>query len=94
VLGLKISSIFNLYFESEVNRMKGLNIFDWIAIVLLVIGGINWGLVGLTNFDIVETIFGGINFGARFVYVLVGLAAIYLGAVSVQFSRKDLPPNL
>ncbi|MFA6588610.1 MAG: DUF378 domain-containing protein [Patescibacteria group bacterium] len=74
--------------------MKGLNIFDWIAIVLLVIGGINWGLVGLTNFDIVETIFGGINFGARFVYVLVGLAAIYLGAVSVQFSRKDLPPNL
>ena len=74
--------------------MKGLNVFDWIAITLLVIGGINWGLVGLADFDIVETLFGGVNLGARVVYVLVGLAAIYLGVTSIQFSRKALPPNL
>lgn len=74
--------------------MKNLNIFDWIAIGLLFIGGINWGLVGLANYDLVQSIFGGLNMAARIVYVLVMLAAIYLGAISVQLSRKALPPNL
>lgn len=50
----------------------------WIVGILLVIGGLNWGLVGLFNLDVVATIFGGTAaLGSKVVYVLVGIAAIY-----------------
>jgi len=51
---------------------------DVIAAVLLVIGGLNWGLWGLFEFDLVAAVSGGntVVF-ARFVYVLVGAAALY-----------------
>ena len=48
-----------------------------IALVLLIIGGLNWGLVGVFNFDLVKTIFGDMSLIARVVYTLVGLSAIY-----------------
>ena len=51
-----------------------------IAWVLLVIGGLNWGLVGLFNFDIVAAIFGGFSVFARVIYILVGLSGL-LGIV-------------
>ena len=52
---------------------------SWIAYVLLIIGGLNWGLYGLFNkFDIVATIFGSIPILATIVYVLVGISALYL----------------
>ena len=50
---------------------------DVIAAILLVIGGLNWGLVGLANFDLVAAIFGAGSIFARIVYGLVGFAAIY-----------------
>lgn len=50
---------------------------DVVAAVLLVVGGLNWGLVGAANFDLVATIFGVMSPLSRIVYVLVGLAAIY-----------------
>lgn len=51
---------------------------DWIAMVLLIIGGINWGLVGLAQFDLVAAIFGGEDSTlSRLIYILVGLAALY-----------------
>ena len=49
---------------------------DVIAAVLLVIGGLNWGLVGAAKFDLVAAIFGTSAF-ANVVYVLVGIAALY-----------------
>ena len=49
-----------------------------VSIVLLVIGGLNWGLVGLFNFDLVEAILGGVPLLMRLVYVLVGLSALAL----------------
>lgn len=50
----------------------------WTVGLLLVIGGLNWGLVGLFNMDVVATVFGGTAaLGAKVVYVLVGLAALY-----------------
>jgi len=49
----------------------------WFALVLLVIGGLNWLLVGAFNFDLVAAIFGDMSPAARVVYVLVGLAAIW-----------------
>ena len=50
---------------------------DVVAAVLLVVGGLNWGLVGAANFDLVATIFGAMSPLSRTVYVLVGLAAVY-----------------
>ena len=49
---------------------------DWIAIVLLVIGGLNWGFLGLFNFNLVETIFGSSI--STIIYDIVGLAALYM----------------
>lgn len=49
---------------------------DWIAFILLIVGGLNWGLVGLFDFNLVTTIFGtGIL--ATIIYVLVGLSAVW-----------------
>jgi uncharacterized protein len=54
---------------------------DRAAAALVVVGGLNWGLVGLARFDLVATIFGKdygeTNAGSRIVYGLVGLAAVY-----------------
>lgn len=49
---------------------------DVIVAILLVVGGLNWGLVGLFDFDLVNAIFGGIGLD-RVIYTIVGLAAIY-----------------
>jgi hypothetical protein len=51
---------------------------DILAALLLVVGGLNWGLVGFFQFDLVATIFGGQTAGlARVVYVVVALSALY-----------------
>ncbi len=60
---------------------------DVIAAVLLVVGGLNWGLVGAANFDLVATIFGAGSVMARIVYTLVGFAAVYQ-ALSVKSIQK------
>ena len=54
------------------------SILYWIAFVLLVVGGLNWGLVGLFNFDIIATLFGSIPIVAQILYVLVGLGAVWM----------------
>ena len=55
--------------------MKAINIM---TLVLVIIGGINWGLVGLAQLDLVATLFGGQDAPlARVVYVLVGLSALW-----------------
>lgn len=70
--------------------MRRLNAMDWIAIVLLVIGGINWGLVGLFQFDLVAAIFGGQDaILSRIVYVLVGLSAIYVAVDAFSFEKRS-----
>ena len=54
------------------------NVVDWIALVLVIVGGLNWGLVGLFNFDLVATIFGSIAWLQNIIYILVGIAALYM----------------
>ncbi|MCG7393004.1 DUF378 domain-containing protein [Microvirga sp. ACRRW] len=55
--------------------MRAINI---ITLILLIIGGINWGLMGLAQFDLVATLFGGPDSAlSRIVYVLVGLSALW-----------------
>lgn len=50
---------------------------DIIVAILLVVGGLNWGLVGAANFDLVATIFGASSLVSSLVYILVGLSALY-----------------
>ena len=63
--------------------MQKINSLDIIAIILLIVGGLNWGLVGLFRFDLVATIFGDMSGLSRIVYSLVGLSAI-LGTISLM----------
>jgi len=56
-----------------------MRILDIIAAILLVVGGLNWGLVGLFDFDLVAAIFGNMTGLSRTVYTLVGFAAVYQG---------------
>ena len=53
-----------------------MNILDWIAYILVVIGGLNWGLVAF-DFNVVSTIFGEGTI-TQVIYILVGLSALYM----------------
>lgn len=62
-------------------------IMDRIALVLAIIGGLNWGLVGLFRFDLVAYLFGGQTATvSRVIYTLVGLAAIW--CISLLFRER------
>jgi len=54
------------------------SVLDWIVLILVIIGGINWGLVGIANLDLVQLIFGSIAILAKIVYIIIGLAALYM----------------
>jgi uncharacterized protein len=55
-----------------------MNTVDWVAYVLVLVGGLNWGLIGFFKFDLVAAIFGDMTALSRAVYALVGLATVYL----------------
>jgi len=58
--------------------MSNKNVLDWIALILVIIGAINWGLVGVASFNLVEVIFGAVGWLERLIYILVGLSGIYM----------------
>lgn len=53
------------------------NWLDWLTIVLVIIGGLNWGFVSM-NFNLVDSLFGAGSVLAKIVYGLVGLSALYM----------------
>ena len=59
-----------------------------VAFILLIIGGLNWGLVGIFNFDLVATIFGDMSVLSRIVYAVVGISAIYVLAISPKLGKS------
>ena len=65
---------------------------NWVALILLVVGGLNWGLVGLFEFDLVAAIFGEMSILSRIIYVLVGLAAIYAAVLSPRLAAPKGAP--
>ena len=70
--------------------MTKLTALDWIALVLVIIGGINWGLVGLSGFNLVAAIFGEFSTLSRIVYVLVGLSAVYVLFLLPRLMKKSM----
>lgn len=53
-----------------------MHIIDLIALILLIVGGLNWGLVGVANFNLVSTLFDSLQI-THIVYIVVGLAAVW-----------------
>jgi uncharacterized protein len=57
--------------------MKMLNGLDWFFLAILLIGGLNWGMLGVFNVNLVSAIFGDVSAMTTVVYVLVGVSALY-----------------
>ena len=69
--------------------IKELSILDKIALVLVIIGGLNWGLVAISpSYDLVQLLLGSMPALAQLVYLLVGAAAVYVAVVMMKFARK------
>lgn len=67
---------------------KGVETMDRLALLLVIIGALNWGLIGLFQFDLVAALFGGqASWLSRIVYSLVGLAGAY--SISLLFRDRE-----
>lgn len=71
--------------------MKALHI---ITLVLVIVGGINWGLVGLFDFDLVAALFGAGSTLSRIVYALVGVSALWQIVPLTALLKGDEPSRL
>ena len=68
-------------------RLNGL---DLLGFVLTIIGGLNWGLIGIFNFNLVNFLFGAGSLLSRIVYVLVGVGALLLIYTASTISTRDV----
>lgn len=68
---------------------KRMTAVEWIPMLLLIVGGLNWGLVGLFDFNLVAALFGEGSALSRIIYVAVGLSALYSLYMSARLSSKD-----
>ena len=50
---------------------------DIIALILVIIGAVNWGLIGLFEFNLVDTLFGAMSIVSRIIYILVGISGLW-----------------
>jgi uncharacterized protein len=66
---------------------------EWIATLLLVVGGINWGMIGLFNFDMVAFLFGQQSILSRIIYVVIGIGALYWLYITAKVS-EGMEPRL
>lgn len=58
--------------------MRRFGALDWTVITLTIIGALNWGLVGLFNFNLVEAIFGSFTLVTRIIYTIIAICGLYL----------------
>ena len=62
-----------------------MKVIDTIALVLIIIGAINWGLVGIFNFNLVDAIFGAMSVISRIIYILIGISGLW--AIKLLFDK-------
>jgi len=72
--------------DKEVKKMKG---FDYTCLTLVIIGAINWGLIGFFGFDLVAFLFGDMSWISRIIYALVGIAGLYMLTVYGRIGTSD-----
>lgn len=58
--------------------MMAKSTLDWITLILVLIGGLNYGLIGIGGWDVIGMIFGSISWLARIIYILIGISALYM----------------
>jgi uncharacterized protein len=68
--------------------MAKLPTLDLVALILVIVGGLNWGLVGLFKFDLVVTLFSSVPMLTQIVYDVVGLAAVYLAFIAPKLNKS------
>jgi uncharacterized membrane protein YuzA (DUF378 family) len=66
-----------------------MNALEWIFFVLLIVGGLNWGLVGLFKFDLVAELFGASSTVSRIIYTLVGLSALVIVISAIMKQSRE-----
>lgn len=54
-----------------------MKVLDYIILILIIIGALNWGLIGFFGFDLIRVLFGDMTFLSRTIYAIVGICAIY-----------------
>ena len=64
-----------------------MSIIQKIALVLTIVGAINWGLVGIFNFDLVENLFGELSVVSRIIYILIAVAGLF--NIALLFIRNN-----
>lgn len=65
---------------------------DSLALILVIVGALNWGLIGIFDFDLVASLFGGQNAAlSKLIYSLVGLAGLY--SITFLFREEAVPTN-
>jgi len=69
--------------------MTRLNGLDVVALILIIIGALNWGLVGLFNFDLVATIFGDMSIISRVIYAVVGVSGLYAIVILIKGTKSS-----
>jgi uncharacterized membrane protein YuzA (DUF378 family) len=67
--------------------MQKLSTLDIIALVLLIIGGLNWGIIGVLNKNVVGIVFGSLGLD-NLIYILVGLSALYVAWLWMKLEKK------
>lgn len=67
----------------------GRKLFDSLALTLVIVGALNWALVGVFRFDLVAFIFGDMSWLSRIIYTLVGLAGIYLISFYMRLDDRE-----
>jgi uncharacterized protein len=76
--------------SSSMHAVAAVGALGWVSLVLMIIGSLNWGLVGVANFDLVAAIFGQGSILSRIVYSLVGLAGLYGIALALRLGRRTV----
>lgn len=69
-------------------RTDGMSGLAWVALILTIVGALNWALVGLFEWNLVAALFGTMSTLTRIVYVLVGLAGLYLIFLSTRLVQR------
>ena len=74
------------YIKGATKKEETAMIMDRIALILAVIGGLNWGCIGIFKFDIIAYLFGNMSSVSRVIYTLVGLSAVW--CISLLFRER------
>ena len=81
--------LYQIIFKGEKEERKTMKTMNNIALTLLIIGGLNWGLVGIFNYNLVDALFGNATWISRLVYALVGLSAVMSFGLYARTAERE-----